>query len=138
MRQVNDFIRLDEETDFRFDFVRAAGPGGQHVNKVATAVQLRFDVRNCPRLPDWVKPRLLKEAGRRATRAGEIVIAADRFRSRDRNREDAVERLIALVRKAARRDKKRIPSRPGPGAKRRRLDAKKRRGATKALRARIV
>ncbi len=115
-------------------FILGSGPGGQNVNKVATAVQLRFDVRASPSLPGEVRARAESLAGRRLTKDGVLVITAARFRSQERNREDALARLVELLRAAARRPAARRPTRPGAGAKRRRLDDKTRRGAIKKLR----
>jgi ribosome-associated protein len=126
-------IGLDER-ELQIDFVRASGPGGQNVNKVATAAQLRFDVANSPSLPEDVRARLLRQAAGRINAEGELVIDARRFRSQERNREDAIERLAELVRKAAAAPKKRRPTKPTAASKRRRLEEKKRRGADKRLR----
>lgn len=115
-------------------FVRASGPGGQNVNKVASAVQLRFDVRRSPSLPDDVRLRLERLAGSRLTNDGVLVLSADRFRSQERNREDARERLAELIRRALYVAPPRRPTRPGRAAERRRVDAKTRRGAIKRLR----
>ena len=119
-------------------FVRASGPGGQHVNKVATAVQLRFDVAGSPSLPDEVRTRLRGIAGRRLTEGGILVIDARRFRTQERNRQDAIERLVTLIRRAAQRPKPRKKSRPSAGARQRRLEEKRRRGETKLLRRRVT
>ena len=121
-----------DEAELDFSFVRASGPGGQNVNKVSTAVQMRFDARRSPSLPDEVSARLQKLAGSRLTRDGVIVINAGRHRSQERNRADAVERLVALIAKACVAPVKRRPTRPTKAAKERRLDAKARRAGVKA------
>src|ERR1700749_1101533 len=119
-------------------FVRASGPGGQNVNKVASAVQLRFDVRGSSSLPEPVKTRLMRLAGQRATQAGVIVITAQRFRSQERNREDALDRLVALIRRAAEPPKPRRKTRPSGAQREERLAAKAKRSRTKQLRARPI
>jgi ribosome-associated protein len=133
MIHITDAIAI-EEREVEESFVRAAGPGGQNVNKVATAVQLRFDVRRSPSLPDDVRSRLEKLAGRRLIQAGVLIITAQRYRTQERNRQDALERLVALLRRAAVRPAPRRPTKPTAGARRRRLDAKNRRAGIKKLR----
>ena len=128
-------LALDPD-EIEESFVRAAGPGGQHVNKTSSAVQLRFDVRRSPSLPDDVRHRLERLAGRRLTNDGVLVLVAQGERSQKRNREDALERLVELVREAARPPVPRKKTRPTLGSKRRRLDDKKKHGALKALRGR--
>ena len=122
------------DDEIRVDFVRASGPGGQNVNKVSTAAQLRFDVLNCPSLPEDVKQRLVALAGRRVSTAGVLVIHCDRRRTQERNRRDAVSRFVELVRQAAVRPKVRRKTKPTIASRRRRLETKRRRGETKRLR----
>jgi ribosome-associated protein len=126
-------IAIDER-EIHQEFIRASGPGGQNVNKVSTAVQLRFDVGHSPSLPDGVRERLMRLAGRRITDEGILIIDARRFRTQERNRQDAIDRLVALIRKAAEKPKPRRKTRPPLISKRRRLETKRRRGETKRLR----
>lgn len=133
MIQITNNIAI-QEWEIREEFVRASGPGGQNVNKVATAVKLRFDVLKSPSLPDDVRERLLRMAGKKATEKGVLVIDARRFRTQERNRHDALERLVALIKKASIRPKSRKKTRPSAASKRRRLDEKHRRSEAKRLR----
>jgi len=136
MIRVTETILLDEG-EIRERFRRSSGPGGQNVNKVATAVQLRFDVRNSRSLPDDVRERLVRLAGRRMTGEGVLVIEARRFRTQERNRQDARDRLIALVRKAAEPVAPRRKTRPTGESRKRRLASKRRRSEFKKTRRRV-
>ena len=121
-------------SEIQEDFIRASGPGGQNVNKVATAVQIRFNVVQSPSLPDDVRRRLMRLAGRRITENGILIIHARRFRTQKQNRQDARERLVQLIRKAAQRPRPRRKTTPTHASKIRRLSAKQRRSRTKRLR----
>ena len=133
MLHITPIIAINE-SEIQLDFIRAAGPGGQHVNKAATAVQLRFDARSSPSLPDYVRERLMRLAGNRVTEDGTLIITSRRFRSQERNRHDAIDRLVELIRKAAEEPRLRRKTKSSRAARQRRLDAKHRRGQTKRLR----
>ena len=135
MIAITPSLALDE-SEIQLEFVRAAGPGGQNVNKVATAVQLRFDVHGSPSLPAEVKARLVKLAGRRVSEDGILVITARRYRSQEQNRADAVQRLVKMIQKAATRPRVRKATRVSQSAKAGRVDEKKRRGQVKHRRRR--
>jgi len=131
--RITDSIAIDER-EIEESFVRSTGPGGQNVNKLATAVQLRFDVRHSPSLLPAVRARLERLAGRRLTNDGVLLITAQRHRTQERNRQEARERLVDLIRRAAEPPKPRHASRPTVASKRRRLDTKTRRSRLKRLR----
>ena len=136
MLQVTPEIAIDE-AELDESFIRASGPGGQNVNKVSTAVQLRFDVRRSPSLPNDVAVRLMKLAGSRLTKDGVLVLTADSFRTQERNRADARDRLLALIARAAVRPVRRRATKPTMGAKLRRLEGKSVRSGVKAGRGRV-
>ncbi len=133
MIRVTGRIRLDPR-EIEISFIRASGPGGQNVNKVSSAVQLRFDVRQSQAYDDYVRERLEKLAGSRLTREGVLVLTAQEHRSQERNREDAIERLLTLIRAAAVVPKIRRATRPTLGSKKRRLESKSKRAGVKNLR----
>ena len=126
------------ETELRLDFIRSSGPGGQNVNKVATAVQLRFDVFTSPSLPEDVRRRLVRIAGKKVSKEGVLLIDARRFRTQERNRQDAVDRLIQWVRRAAEKPKKRVKTKPTLSSRERRLEGKRQRSETKRLRKPLI
>jgi ribosome-associated protein len=132
MLEITPSLQIDER-ELQIDFIRASGPGGQNVNKVATAVQLRFDVR-ASSLPADVKERLIQHAGNRMTSEGELLIEAKRFRTQEQNREDAIHRFMELVRKSLVKPKVRKKTKPSQASKEERLKEKKRRGEIKKMR----
>ncbi|MCD6274124.1 MAG: aminoacyl-tRNA hydrolase [Deltaproteobacteria bacterium] len=133
MIYVNSNISIDEK-EIKLDFIRASGPGGQNVNKVASAVQLRFDVEGSSSLPDKVRARLVLLAGRRITDDGILIIKAERFRTQALNRQDAINRLTGLIREALKEPKIRRKTKPSASSKRRMLDGKRHRSNLKKLR----
>ena len=133
MIYITDSISISE-AEIQEDFVRASGPGGQNVNKVATVVQLRFDVVKSQSLPEEVKNRLTKLAGKKMTDKGVLIIDSRQYRTQNRNREEALKRLVALIKKALEKPKRRIKTKPTRAAKEKRLRGKKQRSAVKTLR----
>jgi len=125
------------ENEIELQFIRASGPGGQNVNKVSTAVQLRFDVAHSPSLPEDVRARLMKLAGNRLTNEGELLIEAKRHRTQERNRQDAIQRLVELIRLATEKPKPRIATKPTKASKKRRLETKRQRSETKQTRGKV-
>ncbi len=133
MIRITGHISIDE-SEIAETFIRASGPGGQNVNKVSSGVQLRFDLMNAPSLASELKARAAKLAGQKLSKAGVIVISATRFRTQEQNRADALKRLVELLAQAAIVPKRRKPTRPTLASRKRRMDSKTRRGATKKLR----
>lgn len=137
MIAITPYIAIDDE-ELQESFLRSGGPGGQNVNKVETAVQLRFDVANSPSLPDWLKLRVRAVAGRKLTADGVLVLVAQAHRSQERNREDAKARLVEILAKAAERQAPRRATRPTLASKTRRLEAKSTRGDVKKMRGKVT
>mgnify|MGYP003565345393 CR=1 FL=1 len=136
MIYVTDSISL-HENEIQMDFIRSSGPGGQNVNKVSSAVQLRFDTRSSPALTDEIRSRLHRISGRRMTADGILIIEARRYRTQERNRQDAIDRLVALIRRATEKPRPRRRTRPPAAARQRRLTAKKQRAEIKRRRSRV-
>jgi ribosome-associated protein len=136
MIAINRSIRIPKR-EVQLRFIQASGPGGQNVNKVATAVELRFDVGRSKALPEAVRRRLMAQAGRRLTQQGVLVIQARRYRSQERNRQDAIDRLVRLVRQAAVAPRTRRPTKATPASRQDRLESKRRRARLKQRRARV-
>ena len=133
MIEITPSFSIDER-ELQFDYIRASGPGGQNVNKVATAVQLRFDITNAPLLASDHKGRLIRLSGKRVNTDGVLLIEAKRFRTQEQNREDAIQRLTELIRKSFEKPKVRTKTKPTKASKERRLNQKKKRGETKRTR----
>ena len=132
MIQITPALQIDE-SELQFDYIRASGPGGQNVNKVATAVQLRFDI-NASLLPDSVKHKLIKLAGNKVTNEGVLILEAKRFRTQEQNREDAIRRFVELVHKSTIKPKSRIRTKPTKSSREKRIKEKKQRGEIKKTR----
>jgi len=133
MLRINKNIAI-KESELTFNFIRSSGPGGQNVNKVATAVQLRFNISSTESLTEDIKTRLKSIAGRKVTKDGVLIIEAKQFRTQEVNRQDAISRLIELIDKASRKKKRRIKTNPTAGSKLRRIEAKKKLGEKKKMR----
>ena len=133
MIRVNQAILVDER-EIHLEFVRSSGPGGQNFNKVATSVQLRFDVENSPSLPEEIRHRMIRLGGKKITSEGVLIIEAKRFRTQEKNRQDAINRLITLISKASEKPKYRRKTKPTLASKKRRLDIKRHRSQTKTRR----
>ncbi len=133
---VTEGISIDD-AELQESFVRSSGPGGQNVNKVATAVELRFDVKGSANLPEWLRERLLQRRDRRITQDGVFVLSGQRFRTQDRNRQDVRERLLQWIQQATITQAPRIATKPSRGAKRARLQSKNARGEVKKMRAKV-
>lgn len=133
MIEINNKIFIPDH-ELQYNFIRSSGPGGQNVNKVSTAVQLRFDIANSPSLTEELKKRLISKSGNRVTKEGVLIIEAKRFRTQESNKQDALGRFIELVRKAEKRPKKRIKTKPSHESRQKRIEEKKKRSETKKLR----